>query len=273
MDQASLARRIEGSLIDGTLAIIDILNRLDPAVKRAARTIGGGVAIAGGPGSPLSLVVGLGLHRPFTEEDMDAIETFDETYDAGLTIRTTPFSQDRVERLASERGYRLEERIAVWYLSLTDWRSAWDRPDERVRPAGTDEEAMWAMVVEQGFRNRTDRLPDADLLLSRAFFRMAGGVPVIAEVEGQPAGGGMLAVSGQESALFAGSVHPAFRGRRLQPALIDWRLRLAQKQGCRWATVETVPDSISARNVEQSGFRLVYHAALWRKPSSSDSRK
>lgn len=42
MDQASLARRIEGSLIDGTLAIIDILNRLDPAVKRAARTIGGG---------------------------------------------------------------------------------------------------------------------------------------------------------------------------------------------------------------------------------------
>ena len=51
---------------------------------------------------------------------------------------------------------------------------------------------------------------------------------------------------------------PENRGRGLQQALVEQRLRLAAAEGCDLAAATALPDGQSARNLVRFGFRLLY---------------
>jgi hypothetical protein len=65
-------------------------------------------------------------------------------------------------------------------------------------------------------------------------------------------------VRGKLALLFADSTLDQSRGQGLHLAVIRARLKHAASFGCDVATASTAPGSISQRNYERAGFRVVY---------------
>ncbi|MDQ3938806.1 MAG: GNAT family N-acetyltransferase [Chloroflexota bacterium] len=80
---------------------------------------------------------------------------------------------------------------------------------------------------------------------------------LLAEIDGQPVGAGMLYVSRRTGWLRAGAVVPAARGRGIQRALIAARVRLALEQRCELVGSTAELGSVSARNLGRMGFRQI----------------
>jgi GNAT superfamily N-acetyltransferase len=116
--------------------------------------------------------------------------------------------------------------------------------------------AAWSRVVAQGFAE-FGPLPENTFL---PFATLAGSLNFLARVDGIPAGGGMGAIVPEAgiAALFGTSTLSEFRGRGVQTALINRRLREAAQLGAEYAVVSTLPGSGSQRNMERRGFRVAY---------------
>jgi hypothetical protein len=69
---------------------------------------GGGRALFSRPGSPLNKVLGLGLHGPVTDGDLDRIEAFYRTRNAPTQIELCPLAYGDVAARLCARGYALE---------------------------------------------------------------------------------------------------------------------------------------------------------------------
>jgi GNAT superfamily N-acetyltransferase len=84
-------------------------------------------------------------------------------------------------------------------------------------------------------------------------------VCVLALVRGEPAGGASVAVAPNRAAVMSGAgVLPRFRGLGVQRALIAARLRIARAAGCDVAGSFTRPATVSQKNLERLGFRILY---------------
>jgi GNAT superfamily N-acetyltransferase len=59
-------------------------------------------------------------------------------------------------------------------------------------------------------------------------------------------------------AFFGAATLPEFRGRGIQSAFMQERLRIAQQAGCNLAVTLTMPATTSQRNAERAGFRVAY---------------
>jgi hypothetical protein len=75
-----------------------------------------------------------------------------------------------------------------------------------------------------------------------------------------PAATGVLVVSGPAAGLYSGSVMPRFRGRDFQNAMISARVRYGYDRGLRLFYAMTEPESASARNLRDEGFRTRFEA-------------
>jgi GNAT superfamily N-acetyltransferase len=85
--------------------------------------------------------------------------------------------------------------------------------------------------------------------------------------------GGLIAPEYGMAAFFGAATLPEFRGRGIQRAFMEERLRIARQAGCDLAVTLTMPGTTSQRNVERAGFRTVYTKVVVRKrhPSLADS--
>jgi GNAT superfamily N-acetyltransferase len=92
------------------------------------------------------------------------------------------------------------------------------------------------------------------------------GTCLLGTVDGEVGGGGAVAMHDGVALLGGASTLPAFRGRGLQAALIEARLALAVAAGCDLAMTLTLPGSVSQRNCERQGFRIVYTRAKFTLP-------
>ena len=90
--------------------------------------------------------------------------------------------------------------------------------------------------------------------------------PVLASIDGQPAGGGQVELFQDEAALIGGAVLPAFRRRGIQQQLTVHRLELARTAGASWACVHARPGIATERSALRLGFRLVYAKAVLVRP-------
>jgi len=82
-------------------------------------------------------------------------------------------------------------------------------------------------------------------------------------VDGHTAGGAAAFVSSLRATVLAGAgVLPRFRGLGVQRALIAARLRYAKEMGADVAASSTLPNSLSQKNLERFGFRILYPKAV-----------
>jgi GNAT superfamily N-acetyltransferase len=256
----ALARRLETT---DSLAGIEFARawaRLNCFAGEAFLPVAGGHASFGGVDSPVTQAFGLGLNGPVTEADMEAMEEFYRSHGAAVNIETCPLADPSLLNLLNERGYRPIEYSNVFARELTaDDARLWPLPTSavHVRRPGPDEAESYSMLVARSFFENTEISPEF-LALFISTYHAAGAFFLIAEVDGVPAGGGMMSIHQEVASLGGAGTLPGFRNRGVQKALLVARLAFAAESGCDLAMVATMPGSGSQRNVERQGFRVVY---------------
>ena len=256
----ALARRLETTDALAGVEFARSWARFNSFTGNVFLPVAGGHAGFGGADSPLTQAFGLGLDGAVTEADMSAMEDFYREHKSAVNIETCPLADPSLLKFLNERGYRPIEYSNVFVRELTEDDSrAWPDPTTKVRvrrPAEDEAESYSLLVVKSFFENT--EIPPEFLAIFKSCFYAAGAFFFLAEIDGVPAGGGMMSIH-QGVASFGGAgTLPEFRNRGVQRALLLARIALAAESGCDLAMVAANPGSGSQRNVERLGFQVVY---------------
>jgi GNAT superfamily N-acetyltransferase len=250
------ARRVEDAQARQAASFAAAVLRLDPASGARSVAVGGGMAVYAGRGSPVSLAIG--LLSEISAADLDRIE---EVLGSPTQIELTPHAHPSLPRLLGERGYR----VAEWHQMLA-------RPLETQLPEGPSsvevarigkgDEDAWARLAGASSLEKDD-VPSAGARSLLPAASAEGIACFVARVEGQSVGGAAAFLSSARAAVLSGAgVLPRYRGLGVQRALIAARLRYAKEMGADVAASSTLPNSISQKNLERFGFRILYPKAV-----------
>jgi GNAT superfamily N-acetyltransferase len=235
----ALARRIEAA------------EALNSAGSGESIAICGGYATFAGVGSPLTHAIGLGMNGPVNAAQFEAMEHFFRARGVPVNLDFCPHADFSFVELLGAGGYRIVECNNVLVAPVAGSSEA------RVRMAARNEEPLWTSTMLDGFfpcrEHSKIELELGPRLLNleqaSAWFGMSGGRPVSA---------GAMNARGKLALLFADSTLEPYRGQGLHLALIRARMQHAASLGCDLATASTAPGSVSQRNYERAGFRVVY---------------
>jgi MOSC domain-containing protein YiiM/GNAT superfamily N-acetyltransferase len=179
------------------------------------------------------------------------------------------------------RDARPDTELAVYAASVTDVDDAADGaaehdPQLRVRRIGPVDLASWEEVRRasggSGIFSRRKRSAWHGI---RARLLEARGVHVfLAELDGVPVGSAVLTTGTGVGWLRGGVVVPAARGRGIQRELIAARVELAAAEGCDVVGAWAEAGSVSTRNLERVGMRLVGRREQYRyRPGENGSAR
>lgn len=211
----------------------------------------GGFATFAGAGSPLTHAIGLGMNGPVSTSEFDRMEQFFRSRGVPVNLDFCPHADFSLLELVGTRGYRIVECnnvLAGPVAGSADWR---------VRTAASQEEPAWTRTMLEGFFGKRE-FTAIELDLGRRLLGMECASAWLAEVDGKLASAGAMNVRAKLALLFADSTLTAYRGQGLHLAIIRARLKHAASLGCDLATASTAPGSVSQRNYERAGFRVVY---------------
>jgi GNAT superfamily N-acetyltransferase len=257
-----LARRVEMAEANAGRECAEAFHRLHPEFPVAVQEIAGGTAVFAGTDSPVTQAIGVGLNGPVAEDELDALGEFFRSRNAPAALELCPLiDMSLYERLAA-RGYKLLEVSDVLFLSELAQALAAAAPPAlpgvTIRAATRDESKLWTQTVAQGFAEHFP-VTQAILDVMEGFCHRSSPCSfLLAFVDGEPAGGGVVSAHQGVAGLFGASTLPAFRRRGVQSALLTARLAWAREQGCDLAVSIAQAGSISHRNIERFGFRVAY---------------
>ena len=134
---------------------------------------------------------------------------------------------------------------------------------ERVR--GRDAQT-YARLASRGFGDHRSRIGQ---VFEHGWIRTIRRDPRVAafigRVDGVPAATGVTILRPTIAGLYSGSVIPAHRGRGIQNAMIAARLAHGWARGLRSFYSWTAPDSASAENLRDEGFRTRFELHIFRR--------
>lgn len=262
---AVLARRIEAADAAGGAEWARALARICPELEATAMPVAGGYAVFTGRESPVTQVLGMGMDGPVTSDEFDRMEDFFASRSAAVNIELCPLADASLIKLLAERGYRLVElsNTLVCRLSGQEAELAEDGA-VIVHEPNPNEVNAWARMVACGFVEDADP-PRHIVDLVASGFEIAGATCHAALLDGQLAGGGTVLLDRGVAALVGQSTAPHLRKKGVQAALIRAGLATAAKAGSDLAVASTLPGSVSQRNFERQGFRVVYTRSKMRR--------
>jgi len=229
-----------------------------PGIAAAVGNIAGGIAVFAGVDSPITQAVGIGLDGPVTEADLDRLEDFYFRRGAPVNLELCPFVDPSLVELLGKRPYRLAEFSNVLIRELhREETFAPPAAGVTLRLAEPDEAKTFTRIMVEGF---ADGAPVAQSLLDivEGFFYRTAGCSIYALVDGELAGGAGLDIHDGIAVMAGASTLPQFRKRGAQNALLAERLSRSAQSGCEFAMTITHPGTISQRNSERAGFRIIY---------------
>jgi GNAT superfamily N-acetyltransferase len=253
----SLGLRLEGAAIAIESQYARAHAALRPDLDIELASIADGVAIFAGIGSPMSQTTGLGLRGPIAESDFEAIEDFYFRRKATARIIVCPLADDSLFETLNRRGYRLGEFESTLVRPLEDVPESSHSPAIKLTLIGAEDADRYAETVGPNFTADGVLSPEMREMMS-VIFGTSCGMSVLAEVEGQGAGGGSLLMHEGVAMLAGAGTLPKFRNKGVHAALFDHRLILARETGCDLAVMGAKPGSTSQKNAERKGFLLVY---------------
>jgi GNAT superfamily N-acetyltransferase len=218
-----------------------------------------------------SFGVGFGMEEAVVHKDLEAMEEFVRNLKRipYIQFELTPFCDPLLIRLLQERRYTLDHFLSVWVLELDGWQPPENLSQDRavtIQEVAGEEKFEWAWTVALGI-SEDGTVSEEAMESTRIFLDVPSNAGFLLQENGKSAAGGTLAIDGPLAELFLASTVKTFRGRGYQNLLIQERLRHAKTKGCTHAAVTTKPDTASARNMERSGFQLMYNKAVLRSPA------
>jgi GNAT superfamily N-acetyltransferase len=260
-----LAHRLEGLICSEFSRICDVADTLFPRNSVQCASVGGGVALWLGEGSPVNQAAGLGMEGPVTVEDLARLENFYHERGADAVLSLCPFADHSLLAGLAKRGWHVTEFENLFLLELggsvaTKRIKAWEPTLDaavEVRVCMPEERAIWARVTAQGFSN-SETPERGHEEYGRIMAEREEAILVLGWVDGEPAGTGTLVIDEGVGWLSGDSTLPKFRRRGIQQEIQRHRLEIAREAGCELAVTESEPGSASQRNMERHGFRLAY---------------
>src|ERR1700691_758565 len=117
-----LARRVEMAEANAGRACAEACQRLHPEYSVAIEEIAGGVAVFAGIDSPITQAIGVGLHGPVSDAEVDALGEFFYSRNAPAAIELCPLVDMSLYDKCAARNYHLLEVSSV--LLLDDLKAA-----------------------------------------------------------------------------------------------------------------------------------------------------
>ena len=280
-----LARRLEGMHARRAALYAEASQRLRPQTASAVEQIGGGYAIYAGVDAPVNRAYGLGLHGPFSADDLKRLERFYRERRLAPGAEVCPLADASLVERLGDAGYCLEGFFSVLVRATVGCEaqpgSCEAQPGScgasptgcagqapagdgvRVTEIRPEQAELWLETVAQGFADE-EPAPEAMRTIIAPNLHSASALHFLAWIGDEPAGGGAIVMHAGVAELCSDSTRVAFRRRGVQAALLGARLAATAAGGCDLALVLTEPGSASQRNVERAGFRLAYTKAVVR---------
>lgn len=208
--------------------------------------------------SPVGRAHSLGFEGEVTPEQIQHIEDFYFQREADAQIDVCPYAQPSLFEAVSRRGFQVAEfnqTLARWILPHEVFT-----PHARgfeVRRLRGDEGGDWSALLAKVFFE--DQAPQFEMFFL-PWAKEKNALCLGAFVDGKMVGGagGLVVPEHKMAGFFGAGTLPEFRGRGIQSALMQERLRIVQQAGCDLAVTLTMPGTTSQRNVERAGFRTAY---------------
>lgn len=242
---------------DGTRMCLDRCRALFPELGIEMEDRAGALFAFAGAESPLSEACGVGLERPFSAGDVEAMTEFYRARGAVPRVSLGAVQDRALGALLARAGYvPVDQRnlLVVQLASLEAWR------DDRITVATDPRE--WGNASALGF---TDDERSLDAVRTTGTMIAAGGATALeARKDGEIVA--TAAYSLEPSGvlgLFAASTLAAHRRRGWQRAMIRDRIARGREAGMHFARVEATPFSDSERNFRALGFVPLYTRVLW----------
>jgi len=229
-----------------------------------SRSLAGGTAARGEPGSWLNNAVGVALDGPVDEAELDSVIGWYVAGGIEPRLEVCPFVHEGLLGMLEKRGFgvRAFENVFFRELGVSAIEAVHGMPEGvrigRVDPGDAEMVRAYGMVVVAGFMPPGVEPRESDLEVSARCLKHERSAAYGAWVDGTLVGGGAMEVAGEVAALFGLSVAPEFRRRGIQGALIAARLKEAAARGARIATISSRPGVATERNVRRMGFDLAY---------------
>jgi GNAT superfamily N-acetyltransferase len=233
-----------------------------PEMGAAFEPICGGHMMFAGVNSPIGHAAGMGFDGPVRAADLDRLEAFYRSHGAPAQLDICPLTDPSLLELVKARGYSIAE------LNNVLFRPTEREPEVRV-PEGVcigrgsaDEAGLFSDIVSRSFFEQGDA-PEGFAEMLAPLFRFPGSLTFVASVDENPvaAAAGRIIPEHRVFALFGAGTLPEFRGRGIQTALLQTRMKAAAEAGCELIVVVTQGGSISERNCMRLGFRIAYSKA------------
>ena len=272
---AGLARRIERSEAGRMAAASEAAARRGAQPAGFVTPIAGGFATFADAGSPFNKIAGLGFGGGLDPAGLDDVERGYAARGSPVQAEVSSLADPAVPVTLTARGYRLVsfENVLGRRVGSGEDRSA--PAGIEVSRADSDEFERWLELVLDGFAHAdAEGVPSHEEFLREVVaaaqrdFASTGALLYIARRDGTPAGGAGMALADGIAHLAGAATAPAHRRHGVQTALLAARLADAGTAGCDLAVVTTLPGSVSQRNVQRSGFDLLYTRAVLLKPLS-----
>lgn len=214
--------------------------------------------------------VGFGLNGEILSEDIEMIDNFyrKKGVSSHIHFELTPYSSQQFIMLLQEKGYTLDDFLAVWVLDLGEWNSSQShlKSDKvSIIKVTSKDSYEWARTVAIGFLNN-EKVKEESIESNRCFISLSNSVAFLLKENETSVAGGLLAINEQLGEMFLTSTIPSHRGKMYQNLLIEERIKYAKSKGCTHLTVTTKPNNTSARNMERNGFKLAYNKVIMKSP-------
>lgn len=209
------------------------------------KEIAGGMACFAGEGSPFTQLSEYG-----DEAGLEEVEGFFASRCENWEVTPTPFANSNALGALSKYGYAAHHFESVLAMEIGNLPEGGDADIEEV----TGDLTEWMLTAERGWTE--DDESDVISEVSRIVATMEGTRLYLARVDGVAAavasmqfGDGLISLSGA-------STRVPFRGRGLQTALINRRLRDGGRGAL--AVMSAVPGSASHRNAQRHGLNPLF---------------
>lgn len=252
-----LAQRLEAVDADVNREAVAAAARLLPELGACAAPFMGGWAMFDGPQSPITQCFGLGLKGRVSGREMNDLEDFFRSRGAPCNIELCPHADASLVELLGKRGYRVLEYSNVLVRPLPGEPFAAAAQGIALRPVPRQEAKDFAGIVMGAFFSGTIP-PGMESLMAGSFISSNGCESMLATVDGIAAGGASYSIVDGVLDCYGDGTLERFRGRGIQSALIATRLEAGIRAGAELAMATTMPGTVSQRNYERAGFRVVY---------------
>jgi ribosomal protein S18 acetylase RimI-like enzyme len=258
----ALARRLESAEEMPQVDCVRMYQQIRPEMGAAFEPICGGHMMFAGLNSPIGHAAGMGFDGPVKDADLDRLETFYRSHGAPAQLDICPLTDPSLLELVKARGYGITELNNVLYRVLEPVETVRVPPGVRIRPGKPEEAAQFSDIVSRSFFEKGDAPAGfADMLAP--LFQFPEALTFVASADENPvaAAAGRIIPEHRVFALFGAGTLPEFRGRGIQTALLQTRMKAAAEAGCELFVVVTQGGSVSERNCVRLGFRIAYSKA------------